>query len=78
MEIIKQYQGAHPEWEDAQLILFKDGYGYYVSETGSDWEQVKIAELKDVTDSMALEYVEDIANHAPQKYIATLITWGIM
>ena len=63
MQLIAEYTGR----DQAVMQLYRSEQGWHVSETGAGWDQEHIG-TNARSQVEALEYVQDIANHAPQCY----------
>ena len=66
MELIKLYRGNN----DSVMALYMDFHGFYVTETGSGWDNVKIASRQAISIDEAIAYTDDIAHHCPLCYQA--------
>ena len=63
MERVAEYHGR----DSAVMQLYRSKAGWHLSETGAKWHR-ELFGTKERTLQDALEYVQDIADHAPECY----------
>lgn len=66
MQLIKLYHGN----DNSVMALYEDSEGYYVTETGAEWDKKIIATRRAISVKEAIAYTDDIASHCPLCYKA--------